>query len=331
MFRFSSDSSPRTAQQAFLLGERSLRAYLAGGNLRFLRDAETNFSALRPHDKAFTKAQFFLGITKSQLRESAESIEIFQNLRSHVDRDMANQISLQMAYAQIKKYNEEGYAAAERELNQVQEAASTAKNEELLLQTKAVQVFLYSVLSGRSKNEKAKPEYAVRAIKLGEEILAAVSKSPESTRAHRFEALNALGIAWMRVGQYEWPGFDKRAVSWARAESFYNQALEIIPNSVRVLQNMAALRILEVELGSIRERDVLLKEAKQFCELSLEVSDQDRYPFYLLAKVSALQGKATAAREYISIGRTKPGAVTDKQWAEIEDLLAVGRAEAGID
>src|SRR6266852_1741370 len=87
------------AKQSFLRGERSLRAYLAGGSVRFLKDAEANFSVLRPEDQRFDDARFYLGVAKAQLRKTKESIEILTDLRNrnvHESRrsndDFANRI-----------------------------------------------------------------------------------------------------------------------------------------------------------------------------------------------------------------------------------------------
>jgi tetratricopeptide (TPR) repeat protein len=320
MFKRSIEPEIQSPQQSFLLGERSLRAYFAGGNVRFLQDAETNFGALRPGDKAFDNARFYLGVTKTQLRKTEESIKIFENLRESADRKFKGQISLQLAYAHIKNYTAEDYKAAEQELNQALGFALDSKDTELELQTKAIQVFLYSVLAGRPKDgdKEVKRQYASKAVDLGEYILKKAAENSESVQALRFEALNALGITWMRIGEYDWDGYD-RTTSWSRAQRFYDQALLVIPNSVRVLHNLAQLRLLQVELGSPDEPSVLLEQAKQYCELSLEVTDQDQFPFYLLARIAVKSGDIKAAWDYIYTGRSRPGAVKEKEWAEVED------------
>jgi tetratricopeptide (TPR) repeat protein len=318
----STVSESLTSKQSFVLGERSLRAYLAGGGVRFLEDAEASFSALRPEDRAFDYARFYLGVAKTQLRKTSESIKIFEELRNrttYLNDGLKTQIPLQLAYAQIKTYTSEGFKAAEEELRRVEESAVNAKDEELLLQTKAIKVFLYSVLSVYGEDVDLMPTNAENAVKLGEELLDTVPTTADSGRALRFEALNALGIAWMRIGEKQWNGFADRATSWGNAQRFYDQALQIIPNSLRVLQNLARLRLLQVDLDPTRDKEVLLEQAKEYCERSLEVSDQDQYPFYLLAQIATKQSDARAAWENIHIGRAKPGAVKEKEWVEVED------------
>ncbi len=303
------------------MGERSLRAYFAGGNVRFLRDAEANFGALQPGDPSFGNAQFYLGVTKTQLRKTKESIKIFEELRKSAGKALANQISLQLAYAHIKNYTENDYLTAETELDQLTTTATESRDLDLLLQTKAIQVFLYSVLAGRSENKNSKSQYAAKALELGNYILNSVDNDADSTQALRFEALNALGITWMRLGQF---GEEKdRVACWTKAQTYYDQALMIIPNSVRVLQNMAQLRLLQVELSSPHEPLVLLEQAKQYCVLSLEVSDQDQFPFLLLAQIAVQLGDIKGAWGYIYTGRSRPGAVKEESWVKVENAARV--------
>jgi hypothetical protein len=317
MFKRSVESRSHAARQSFLLGERSLRAYFAGGNVRFLKDAEVNFGALRPGDPLFGNARFYLGVAKTQLRETKQSIEIFEDLRKSADASFRHQISLQLAYAHIKNYTEEDYLAAEKELDQLTKTANDLNDADLLLQTKSIQAFLYSVMAGRSKKEELRPKYAARALELGKYILDNVDEDAESGLALRFEALNALGITWMRLG--ESAEEKDRAARWQQAQRYYEQALMIIPNSVRVLQNMAQLRLSQVKFSSPNERAVLLEQAKQYCELSLEVSDQDQFPFYLLAQIAIQLGDISGAWTNIYTGRSRSGAVKDKDWARVED------------
>src|ERR1035438_1201706 len=200
----------RNTQRSFLLGERSLRAYLAGGNVRFLKDAETNLSVIGPEARQYKDARFYLGITKAQLRKANESIEILTKLQESVsteregssDLDFADRIALQLAYAHIKTYTDKGYEAAEKVLNDLVSSASTKKSGELLLQAKSLQAFLYSVMAGYSTLELQKPDLARKAQNIGEEVL----NDPRSSAGVRFEALNALGIAWMRIAEKGWDG-----------------------------------------------------------------------------------------------------------------------------
>src|SRR5260370_25953327 len=190
-FRNSADQVRRVALKSFVLGERSLRAYLGGGNVRFLEEAEANFGRLRPSDKRYDEARFLLGITKTQLRKSNDSIDILQDLRirNREKKDGGNpnfdrKISLQLAFANIKKYTDAGYAAAEKELEDLIHAT---KDEQLRLQAQSIQAFLYAVMAGRSKEFKAqRPHFARTALELGEELL----KMGQSSLTLRFEPLN---------------------------------------------------------------------------------------------------------------------------------------------
>jgi hypothetical protein len=317
------EQSGRSGYQSFLLGERSLRAYFAGGNVRFLEDAEANFSLLTPGDRWFDNARFYLGIAKTQLRKTQESIKILEDLREHEvlhggsNSDLANKIALQLAYAHIKSYTEDGYRAAVEELGRVEESAANTKDRELLVQAQAIEVFLYSVMTGRAESKSRRPEYAIRALTLGEQLL-----KTRSSLEVKFEALNALGITWMRIAESDWNELGEPAASWALAQSYYDQALTIVPHSVRVLQNIAQMRLLQVKHQFPEEPSVLLAEATTLCLSSLEVNDQDQYPFYLLAQIAVEQGDPKAAWEYINAGRNKPGAVTEESWARVESAAS---------
>jgi hypothetical protein len=104
-----------------------------------------------------------------------------------------------------------------------------------------------------------------------------------------------------------------------KAQSYYDEALMIIPNSIRVLHNMAQLRLLQVRLSSPNEPSILLEQARRYCELSLEVSDQDQFPFYLLAQIAVQLGDIKGAWEYIYTGRSRPGAVKEQDWVKVEN------------
>jgi hypothetical protein len=326
-FRNSREQERRGALRNFVVGERSLRAYLAGGNVRFLEEADANFSRLGPNDRRYEEARFLLGVTKTQLRKADDSIIILEELRARdrarkggQDSAFERKISLQLAFAHIKKYTDEGYTAAEKELESLVEKAAMGKDQELLLQAQSIQAFLYAVMAGRSRTfEEQKPDFARKALNVGEELLA----TGRTSQGVRFEALNALGITWMRIAEGNWDGFGKREVSWEKSQNFYDQALAIVPNSVRVLQNMAKLRLIQVEQNFPGDNTALLTEARELVMRSLEVNDQDQYPFSELARIAVLQGDKRAALAYINIGRSKPGAVKEKEWAKLEAAAKV--------
>jgi tetratricopeptide (TPR) repeat protein len=318
----STDLNSENAKRNFTLGERSLRAYFAGGNVRFLEDAEFALSKLNSNDKQFYNAsRFYLGVAKTQLRKTDESIRIFENLRDastngQVDR---GQVALQLAYAHTKTYTDSGYQAALAELTRVFTDAEAAQNIDLKLQAASLLAFLYSVMAGRSGNTQNRPDYAREAIAFAESILSSVAKTAESARTLRFEALNALGIVWMRIGENQWPGFPDQRESWAKSEAYYDLALREVPNSLRTMQNMARKRLMQVARSfSKEERLLLLDEAQRLCLRSLEVSDQDQYPYLLLAEIAAAAGNRQDALRYIATGQTRPGAVKPDEWEQIK-------------
>jgi len=312
----------RNIQRNFLLGERALRAYLAGGNVRFLKDAETNLSVIGPNAKQYRDARFYLGVTKAQLRKASESIEILKDLQQSAslgrggrsNRDFANRVALQLAYAHIKTYTDEGYKNAGGILDALVLSADEEGSAELLLQAKSLQAFLYSVMLGYSTLEEQKREFAVRAREIAEEVLT----NPRSSQGVRFEALNALGITWMRVAEKNWHDSSDRSAAWTKSQEYFDEAITVLPNSVRVLQNMATLRLIQVRQDAQQDRFKLLKEAKDLVNRSLEINDQDQFPFYQLAQIAVLQKDKKLAIDAIREGRNRSGAVKEKQWVAVE-------------
>jgi hypothetical protein len=163
-------------------------------------------------------------------------------------------------------------------------------------------------MAGYSTLEPQRPDFARKSREIGEKVV----NDPRSSPGIRFEALNALGITWMRIAEKNWDGFGDRAAGWAKAEDYFEQALTIVPNSVRVLQNLATLRLTQVRQNFPEERSVLLTEAKRLVKRSLEVNDQDQFPFYQLAQIAVEEKDKTSAMDAIRDGRNRPGAVKVK-------------------
>jgi tetratricopeptide (TPR) repeat protein len=324
----SSKDSPapqkRDAEHSFIFGEQSLRAYLAGGNVHFLQDAEASFDAIGPSEQRYDVARFYLGVTKTQLRKTAESIPILEDLQKRKSgelgsspSDLGNKIALQLAYAHIKTYTDSGFAAAEAQLKELEKTAKQQGDAPLLTQSQAIQVFLYSVMAGYSGQKERRPDFAGKSLNLGEELLNTAPFAPEV----KFEALNAMGIAWMRIGEGGWDNQSRnRAECWDKAQWYYDEALRIIPNSVRVLENLATLRMIQVTKDLKLDVPPLLLEAKDYCLRSLAVNDQDQFPYLQLARIAAAQGDAKTAIDAARTGRTRPGVVTEDKWKRVEEV-----------
>jgi len=333
------DDIATLAKQSFLLGERSLRAYAAGGNVRFLQDAEANLSVIGPTDRNYGRAQFYLGVALTQLRKTTKSVEIFRGLQeakgtlpTPLDANFQNQVALQLAYAQIKTYTQQGYDGAEGELLRLHDiAVAKEQNKVLLVQTLSLQAFLYAVKAGRDQNEPARPQYARRAFDVADKLL----MSPVINAEARFEALNALGITWMRVGEgtglpkddaigQAWrKEFPLETDAWQKAEGAFARALLVVPNSVRVLQNIATMKLLQFDRDKKNpERARFLKEGKEALLLSLDVNDQDQFPYYRLAEFAVREEDREGASTFIRLGKSRPGAVKEKEWIRVEAAAA---------
>jgi tetratricopeptide (TPR) repeat protein len=287
-----------------------------------LEEAKTSFAAALRRDDLFYLARFYLGITQTQLRETKESIPSLLRLReSGIDFD--GQVGLQLAYAHLKQYRDDGYRAADQELEAVARGASERKHSDLYLQAQAMQVFLYAVMAGRMQDESQRPHYATLAVSLGEELLkkGVRGSNERTTNAVLFDIFNGLGIAWMRIGQFGWKGFPDRDTSFKKAEDYYQQAQAVRPNTAPVLQNLGQLREIQSEaitdLNRPEEVSKFRREAREFFERSLEINDHDQFPFFRLAKIAVKDARKADAMALIEIGRAKPGAVSDDEWDKV--------------
>jgi len=322
--------------QNFLLGQNYLRAYAAGGNVRFLEDAEGTLEAVPRSDRFFERAQFYLAIAKTQLRKSEEAITIFDRLKDANlkeigirDNDFRNQVELQLAFAQIKTYTDHGYAAAEAILCRLADSSDRSRDVKLQVQAKSLQAFLYAVMAGRSSAKSERPHYAIQALNLATTLL----NSPAIATEARFEALNASGITWMRIAEgasfgnqeewlrEKWQQINFESSAWQNAERSYRDALAIIPNSVRTLQNFATMRLIQARLAREEKRADFRKEAKEAVLRSLEVNDQDQFPYSQLAEIAIEEGDLDLALKYIEVGKTRHGAVKPEKWQALQNNI----------
>ena len=306
-----------------MLGERFLRAYAAGGNVRFLQDALVSLRAVKQEDPNFDNARFCIGVTYGQLRQEQEALEILSELRDsvrarHGSAPFLYRIELQIAYFNIKLYTDEGFDQAEALLKKLQDEAVKRSGTEWLSQVKSLQAFLFSVKAGYSSDEAKRPLFANLAVSISQCLL----YEPNSPEV-RFEALNALGIASMRLADQKTRSKNATSDSmyqseWAEAERAFQNALDIVPDSVRVLQNIGTMRTLQAKTTSGEDRDSLLHSAEESVKLSLDVNDQDQHPFFQLAEIALESKKPLKALEYVRIGRSRPGAVKPMEWIRLE-------------
>jgi Tfp pilus assembly protein PilF len=66
-----------------------------------------------------------------------------------------------------------------------------------------------------------------------------------------------------------------------------------------------------------------LDQAKQLVMRSIDVNDQDQYPFYQLAQIAVEQGDGKAALSFIREGQTRSGAVKKDEWGKLEAAAAL--------
>ena len=325
----------------FVQGRALLQAYLGTGLGDRLQKARDRFEIAAARDPNFDVASLYLAATQTELRRP-EAIPLLERLVAK--KVFLPEALVQLAYAHIKSYTDEGYAAAATELDNARRAAEDENRLGLVQQVDAYRVFLLAVRGGRSHEDPTtRQRYLREAVAVGQRILAETARSPketagqvvptgkaatvsdltdESQKAARFEVLNALGIAYMRLGQ-QFPGDQESETDWQRAEKFYKEALTLRPYSVRVMQNVGLLGMLRgdrmPEGSSAAQR--FYRDALASIESSMKLNPFDQYPHSQAALLHARLGEWDAATNEIIEGKRQPGAVSDLYWKNIDEAV----------
>jgi tetratricopeptide (TPR) repeat protein len=311
-------SSP-DALRNFVAGREQLRSYLTSGSGDQLQQAKQSFSAAATFDPRFQLAIFYRSLVESELREADAAILGFEELLK-ARTEFRTEVLLQLAYAHIKRYQDEDYFKAEVFLADARQAAQDGGRTDLQVFSDALKVFLYSVMGGRLSAKDRRPYYLEEAVKLGQWLLdneSSIASQPRNEA--RFEVMNGLGIAYMRKGQMAEDS--SRQFLWTIAETRFSDALDLRPTSVRAMQNMGLLKGIRAfqALRDAREPEAqaLFKQAKDWYARSLELNPNDQYPHYRMAQLCVLTDDWEAAYRYLRSGREQRGAVKDKEWSQL--------------
>lgn len=312
-------SSP-DALRNFVAGREQLRSYLTSGSGVLLQQAKQSFCAAATFDPRFQLAIFYRSLVEAELREADAAIIGFEELLKG-RTEFRTEVLLQLAYAHIKRYQDEDYFKAEGFLADARQAAQEHGRRDLLVLADALRVFLYSVMGGRLSVENRRPYYLEEAVKLGEGLL--VNKWEIASRDEaRFEVLNGLGIAYMRKGQM---ADSPRRDFWTTAEARFNEALELRPTSVRAMQNMGLLKGMQAfqarSDADEPEAQALFRTAKNWYAKSLGLNPNDGYPHYRMVQICALTDDWEGAQRYLSSGRQQSGAVYEREWSKLQAAI----------
>ena len=308
---------------SFVQGRVLLNSYLETGHGERLQQARDLFRAAAERDSNFDIATLYLAVAEIELRESKKAIETLEKLV--LKNRYLPEACVQMAYAGIKLYRD--YNKTEKDLGEAAEVAKKAGRKDLIDLIQAYRVFLLAVRGGRGDDEDTKrEEYLNRAVQEGEQLLAAVAhekKPTDEKTAIQFEANNAIGIAYMWLG-HRFPSKPDAGEEWEKAEAYFLTAKALRPNSVRVMQNLGSLRMMQGDRlyqqdhrGAYR----CYEEAKQLVSHSMELNKFDQFPHFQMALLSARTLNWSAAQDFVDLGKPQKGAVQKETWDELEKAI----------
>jgi tetratricopeptide (TPR) repeat protein len=229
------------ALRSFVRAQQSLNRYWSTQSDVDLEAATEQFISAERSDPGFALASFYAAVTENEARKHESAIE---RLKRIADRPVAfrPEAYLHLAYAQAKRYTDEGYREAERALDNAERIARELGRPELLPSINAYRVFVFALICGRSKRED-RTSYLTKAVELGTSLLSKLEATQESNAAV-MEIHNGLGIAYMRQGQNA-DQAEERARLWHKAALEFDAVLRLNPNVVRAVQNLGTLRLME--------------------------------------------------------------------------------------
>jgi len=314
------------AFSSFVQGRVLLESYLESGLGERLKQACDLFARASKHDANFDLAILYLGVAQTELRDSANAI---LNLEKLVAKQRyLPEAHLQLAYAHTKRYEGADYVTAQDELMKATEAAKKSGQADLLDLIEAYRLFVLAVRGGRGPEAADKRKaYLEDAIASGEKLLHKVTgedKPRDEMTAIEFEANNAIGIAFMWMGEH-FPTKQDPTPEWDQAEKYFQTALERRPNSVRALQNVGTLRMFQGDWLYAQNRsdeaNRRYEAAKTLVDRSLKLNNLDQYPHFQMALLLAKTGKGQEAQQYIDAGRRQKGAVKSDKWDALQGAI----------
>jgi tetratricopeptide (TPR) repeat protein len=308
----------------FVQGRAFFQSYLGSDQGEELSQARDRFAAAAARDPEFDIARLYLAVTQTELRDSEAAIPALEELIKR--KSYLPEAHVQLAYTHIKRYKNADYAAAEEELNKAVQASKSGKRNDLIDLIGAYRVFLLAVRGGRGTDTPEwKRQYLNEALKLGKELLqhtAAKEKAPEERVAVQFEVNNAMGIAFLWLGElfHSEPG---SAMWWVQSENYLKAALALRSKSVRPLQNLGLLYMLRgdrMQDEPIKAQE-LYEQAKEFVGQSLKLNPFDQYPHFQMALLSVKTVDWPTAKASVEAGMKQKGSVWPEKWATIQEAI----------
>src|ERR1700675_914634 len=210
------------AFRSFVQGRALFNFYLGSGHGEELQRARDQFAKAAARDSEFDIARLYLAAVQTELREPDAAIPNLEKLIGR-NRYLA-EAHIQLAYAHIKRYRDVDYASAEKELEKAADAVRSGKRKDLVDLVEAYRVFLLAVRGGRGTGDLAeRKRYLSDAVRAGQELLERSQDQKGTTDEKltiQFEAENALGIAYMWLGELL-PAEAESTSYWTKSEDHF--------------------------------------------------------------------------------------------------------------
>ena len=326
--------------RGFVEGVQNLNDYFDTNDGQQLELAERNLSASIGNDPGFWPALYYKSIALNHSRKHRQAIELLQELLSK-DTGYEAEVRYNLAYAYVKLY---GYEEVKKAIDLLSEGEAIAKSRgetALVLLYRASRAFAFAVYGGRDLKsledfEQRKLTYLPRSVEIANAVLhdPSLSKIDYGTRRIiETECHNALGIAFMRIGQFS-SSFPKlRDTAWDNALRHYEAALTVHPGDVRVLDNMSTHWLLHaakaIRAGDSGTAKTFENLAAECARRAISRSPRDRFRQYRLAQAEFLLGNTDLALRIAEEARSYPkDAIRDEKIDALATSMKKGDVNA---
>jgi|GEM_PF-4403469 len=319
------------AFRGFVEGVQNLQEYLRTNASARLEDAEEQFNDSLAADPDFAPSQYYKAIALTHARRAEEAIQILKGINQD---DFKTEVLYNLAFAYTKTYTYENVELALEAITDSETLAIEEHRVDLRLLASALKAFVESVFGAFEFKHPdnfviRQKKYLPEAMTLAESILSdpELEKLASETRlAVRVEANGAAGIASMYMGLYSANFEESTDDYWKRAQLYYEAALRLHPRNVRVLDDVATLRLMQAARATEENH---LDEAKSFAKSARDTELQalsyhrhDRFRFYLLTYIYMLLGKWDDAGKAADHILKEPGFhFTEEQLKELKGLI----------
>jgi hypothetical protein len=338
---FEHNSLTPEAFRGFLEGVQNLQDYLQTNSGERLVDAEEQLNKSLAVDPDFAPARYYKAIVLTHARRAGEAIDLLESLVQD-DPQFKAEVLYNLAFAYTRQYEYGSFVKSLALLveadkyahYQILGASLIAKRLDLVMLIKAMRAWVMAVFAGRAYGnhddfEQRRKELLPEAEKLAKSVLAdrhLKKLAPAARIAVKVEAHNALGIAYMRMGQYA-EQFEKEAAQyWQLSEEQYLAALELHAQDVRVLDNISTLNLIRAcyayRHDGLDEMVFYAFKAVETEAKAISFNPLDRFRWLNLARAYALSGEwEKAAITFDELPR-KPGVPMGKEVESLYDAIS---------